>query len=60
MDSDTTEKTVSYWRHPTPAEIKKGEGAIHWLEVPISKVLDKKNKKLKKWFIHNGLRYNKP
>lgn len=52
--------TIEYWRHPTEAEIKFGEGAIHWLTVDIEKV-KKPNGKLKKWFIHtDGLRYNHP
>lgn len=52
--------TIGYWRHPTEAEIKFGEGAIHWLTVDIEKV-KKPNGKLKKWFIHtDGLRYNRP
>ena len=53
-------KTVEYWRHPTPQEIKLGEGAIHWLTVDIEKV-KKTDGGLKKWFIHtDGLRYNRP
>jgi hypothetical protein len=52
------ERTVEYWRHPTPSEIKFGEGAIHYLSVDISRVL-KPDGNLKKWFIHtDGLRYN--
>ena len=53
-------KTIEYWRHPTPFEIKFGEGAIHWLEVPIE-LVRKTDGTLKKWFIgKDGLRYNRP
>lgn len=41
--------TIEYWRHPTEAEIKFGEGAIHWLTVDVEKV-KKPNGQLK-----NGL-----
>lgn len=53
-------KTVEYWRHPTPAEIKFGEGTIHWLTVNLEDV-QKPDGTLKKWFIgKDGLRYNRP
>lgn len=48
---------VTYWRHPTPDEIKFGYGAIHYLSVPMSEVM-KPDGKLKKWFVKDGLRYN--
>lgn len=52
--------TIEYWRHPTPAEIKFGEGAIHWLTVDKASVI-KPDGTLKKWFIgKDGLRYNRP
>lgn len=52
--------TIEYWRHPTPAEIKFGEGAIHWLTVDRASVT-KPDGTLKKWFIgKDGLRYNRP
>lgn len=55
-----TKKTIRYWRHPTKAEIKSGEGVIHWLEVDI-KGVTKPGGTLKKWFIgKDGLRYNRP
>lgn len=54
------DKTIEYWRNPTPYEIKFGEGAIHWLEVPV-RLVRKKDGSLKKWFIgKDGLRYNRP
>lgn len=53
-------KTVEYWRHPTSAEIKFGEGAIHWLTVNKEDV-QKPDGTLKKWFVgKDGLRYNRP
>lgn len=53
-------KTIEYWRHPTPAEIKLGHGAIHWLAVNLEEVR-KPDGTLKKWFIgKDGLRYNRP
>ena len=48
---------ITYWRNPTPAEIKFGEGAIHYLSVPMTEVR-KPDGKLKKWFVKDGLRYN--
>lgn len=55
----TTSTTVQYWRHPTQVEIKLGYGAIHFLDVPIEKVL-KPDGTLKKWFYgEDGLRYNR-
>ena len=53
-------KTIEYWRHPTPAEIKFGHGVIHWLTVNLEEVR-KPDGTLKKWFIgKDGLRYNRP
>lgn len=53
-------KTVEYWRQPTSAEIKFGEGAIHWLTVNKEDV-QKPDGTMKKWFIgKDGLRYNHP
>ena len=52
-----TEKTVMYHRNPTKVEIKLGEGAIHYLDVPET-LVRKKDGNLKKWFIYkDGLRY---
>ena len=52
-----TEKTIMYHRSPTAAEIKFGEGAVHYLEVPET-LVRKKDGNLKKWFIYkDGLRY---
>lgn len=57
--SSIASKTVQYWRHPTKFEIKFGEGAIHYIDVPIEKVR-KPDGKLKKWFYgEDGLRYNR-
>ena len=53
-------RMIKYWRHPTPAEIKFGYGAIHWLTVNLEEV-KKPDGTLKKWFIgKDGLRYNRP
>ena len=53
-------KTIEYWRHPTPAEIKCGHGVIHWLAVNLEEV-QKPDGTLRKWFIgKDGLRYNRP
>ncbi len=50
-------KTYLYHRDPTSAEIRFGEGAIHYLTVD-EKTVRKKDGNLKKWFIHkDGLRY---
>ena len=49
------EKTVEYWRNPTPYEIKFGEGTIHWLTIEIKHVT-KKDGTLKKWTLNP---YNK-
>ena len=43
-------KTYEYYRKPTPAEIRFGEGAIHFLTVD-EKTVIKKDGSLKKWFI---------
>ncbi len=46
-------------RLPTKGEIKFGEGAIHWLTVPLNLIINNKTGELKKWFIHpkDRLRY---
>jgi len=49
-------KTVIYHRNPTPQEVKFGEGAIHWIEIPKS-VCCKKSGELKLWCKYMGERY---
>ena len=51
-------KAVQYWRNPTPFEIKRGYGAIHYRDFRRSEC-SKPGGELKKWFIANdGLRCN--
>lgn len=51
-------KTVKLHRNPTQAEIKRGYGAIHYLDYPLQ-LLQKKGGGLKKWIVSefDGLRY---
>lgn len=51
-------KTIRLYRNPTPAEIRRGYGAIHYLDFPVQ-LLEKKGGGLKKWTISqfDGLRY---
>ena len=48
MNELENEKTVTYHRQPTKIEIKFGEGAIHYMDVP-ERICRKKNGELKKW-----------
>jgi len=52
-------KHVTYWRKPTPAEIKFGHGAIHYRTFPALKCCHKNTRILKSWFTSkdDGLRY---
>lgn len=51
-------KTVKLHRNPTQSEIKRGYGAIHYLDYPLQ-LLQKKGGGLKKWIVSefDGLRY---
>lgn len=51
-------KTVTLHRNPTPAEIRRGYGATHYLDYPLQ-LLQKKGGGLKKWIVSefDGLRY---
>ena len=49
-------KTVEYHREPNEFDIKFGEGAIHYIDVPES-VCRKQNGDLKKWVNFQGARY---
>lgn len=52
-----TEKgMVQYHRKPNTAEIKFGEGATHYMDIPES-VCRKQNGDLKKWLVYNGEKY---
>ena len=50
-------KDIEYWRNPTAAEIKFGEGAIHYRNFPEC-FCTKDNGDYKKWLMFEGLRYN--
>ena len=56
----TENQLIEYWRHPTPYELKFGEGALHYRSFPRSEVV-KTNGEFKKWFIapDDKLRYNR-
>ena len=59
-DSDDYEEhLVRYWRKPTPAEIRFGEGATHIKDFKEVDVINPKNGEYKKWLVcpHDGLRY---
>lgn len=49
-------RTIQYHRNPTDAEIKFGEGATHYIDVPVKECMNDKGKP-KKWLVINGLRY---
>lgn len=51
-------KTIRLHRNPTQSEIKRGYGAIHYLDYPLQ-LLQKKGGGLKKWTVSrfDGLRY---
>ena len=51
-------KTIRLHRNPTQSEIKRGYGAIHYLDFPMQ-LLEKKGGGLKKWTVSqfDGLRY---
>ena len=48
-----------YHRKPTAGELKFGEGATHYLSLPLSDIGITKTGYLKKWFVspYDGLRY---
>ena len=52
----TESGTVQYHREPNAYEIKFGEGATHWIDIPES-VCRKQNGDLKKWCNYMGERY---
>ena len=41
-------ESFEYWRNPTPAEIKAGQGAIHYLTLACSECLNKKGQPKKR------------
>lgn len=48
-----------YHRGPTPYEIRFGEGATHYCEIPYS-VCKKLDGSFKQWCVFGGLRYYAP
>lgn len=50
---------VMYHRNPTKAEIRFGEGAVHYKSFPFPDVWDAKNNRCKRWLVcpEDGLRY---
>ena len=53
-------KSITYWRDPTPGEIKFGEGAIHFRDFTEYEIGHNKKGELKKWFkADDGLIYKK-
>ena len=53
------ERIYEYWREPTEHEIKFGEGARHYIELPWSHCRNKKGTGPKKFLWINGLLYHK-
>jgi hypothetical protein len=51
-------ETVEYHRQPTPAEIRFGEGATHYLDVDIVDAWHQSGR-LKRWVKIGGLRYTR-
>lgn len=50
---------ITYWRHPTPGEIKFGQGSIHYREFTLVECSKPKTLTPRKWFVaDDGLRYN--
>lgn len=47
---------IGYYRQPTPFEIKFGEGALHYLDIPIDKCTHKDGR-VKRWVKISGIRY---
>jgi hypothetical protein len=51
-------ETFSYWRKPTPEEIRFGNGEIHHYVARLKDCINPKTGKIKKWLIgDDGLRY---
>ena len=52
-------ESFEYWRNPTPAEIKAGQGAIHYRTLACSECLNKKGQPKKHLvYFRDSLRYN--
>jgi hypothetical protein len=52
-------ETFSYWRNPTPEEVKFGNGATHHKPILLQNCINPKTGKIKKWIkALDGLRYN--
>jgi len=51
-------ETFSYWRKPTPEEVKFGHGAHHHKAILLADCINPKTGKIKKWLVaDDGLRY---
>lgn len=49
-------ETMEYYRKPTPGEIRFGEGALHYLGIPLAECV-KPNGDVKRWVKISGIRY---
>jgi hypothetical protein len=47
---------ITYYRHPNAAEIKFGEGALHYLDIPVSECT-RIDGTVKSWVTICGMRY---
>lgn len=58
QDVIESNKPITYRRNPTPGEIKRGYGAIHYKDISLDICL-KPDLSLKSWIVcpHDGLRY---
>ena len=56
MEKSTKKQLVNYHRQPNKFEMKFGEGAIHYIDLPES-LCKKKDGSYKKWLVNNGERY---
>lgn len=51
-------EVVTYHRPPTPGEARRGYGATHYRDFPVSEVCHEGTRVLKRWFrADDGLRY---
>ncbi len=50
---------ATYWRNPTPAELRRGYGATHYRDFPVAVCCHTGTRIPKRWFIapDDGLRY---
>ncbi len=51
-------ESVTYHRNPTPAEVRFGEGAVHYRDFPVAECCLPNSRSLKRWIVaDDGLRY---